>query len=196
MLNVVVPVVFLARFDAKEETSKIFNKIWEECGASLALYVPETVLTFEAALDSSSWQMKQQGAKAIAKFSELLNLSQFTAQAPGLLQLLLGGLKGRTWTGKESLLDALSKLVSCCAEMWAQPKLVPANRITPEEILKVISGEVARKTLEYRKAALLCLTDVLNTFNKHLHDLDGLAKVMDLLLEYSTMTHVSADDAE
>jgi proteasome component ECM29 len=196
MLNVVVPVVFLARFDAKEETSKVFNKIWEECGASLALYVNETVSTFSAALESSSWQMKQQGARAIAKFSEILNLSQFTSQAPGLLQMLLGGLKGRTWTGKESLLDALSKLVSCCAEMWAQPKMVPSNRITPEEILKVISGEVVRKTLEYRKAALLCLTDVLNTFNKHLSDFDGLSKVKDLLLEQATQVHVSAEDGD
>lgn len=195
LLPVVVPVVFIARFDAREDTSKIFNKIWEECGASLALYVSETVAAFATAFESSSWQMKQQGAKAVAKFAESLNLSQFVKQAPELLKLLLTGLKGRTWQGKESLLDALAKLVSCTIEMWAKPSDYPSNTTSADELFKVISGEVSRKTLEYKKAAIVCLTDVLNAFNKSVPEYPAIEKVKDLLIEHATTVHVSEGGA-
>jgi proteasome component ECM29 len=195
----VVPVVFLARFDAKDETSKVFNKIWEECGVSLALYVPETVETFSAALGAPSWQMKQQGAKAMAKFAETLNLTQFSTHASQLLQLLLNGIKGRTWTGKESLLDALSKLVVCCAELWTPDSQVSGaadNKITQDEIIKAISTEVMRKTLDYKKAALTCLTDVLITFGKITPNYDSLSKLQDLLVEQATTIHTSEGESE
>jgi proteasome component ECM29 len=190
--NLVVPVIFLARFDAREETSKVFNKIWEECGVSLALYVPETVSTFATALDSSSWQMKQQGAKAMSKFAESLNLSQFKTQAPQLIQLLLTGMKGRTWSGKESLLDALSKLVASCSDMWSNPSLVPSNKIiTPEELIKAVSTEVLRKSLDYKKAALICLTDLFITFGRSIPNFDAISKVSEMLIEQSTMVHLN-----
>lgn len=205
LLHLVVPVVFIARFDAKEETSKVFNKIWEECGASLALYVKETVLAFGAAFDASSWQMKQQGAKAVAKFAESLNLSQFEAEAPALLALLLNGLKGRTWEGKESLLAALSKLVVCAIDLWAksdskvhgeQKSAADKQLISPEDLIKTILGEIARKSLEYKKAAIVCLVDVLTAFNKAMPTLNTIEKVKEPLIECATTVHTSEDDDE
>jgi len=194
-LNILVPVVYLARFDANEETKKVFNKIWEEIGASLALYVPETVATFAAALDSNSWQMKQQGAHAIAKFAETLNLSDFLKQAPQLLQMLLTGLKGRIWTGKDALLLAFSKLVSCCIDLFANPALEQTNKITPADIIKAMSVEVARKNLEYKKAALACLTDILISFGKSLPEFDASAMLTELLMEQANTIHKSEGES-
>lgn len=196
LLPIVVPIVFIGRFDAKEETSKLFNKIWEECGASLALYVTETVAAFGVAFEASSWQMKQQGAKALAKFAEALNFSQFSKQAPELLKMLLAGLKGRTWQGKESLLDALAKLVSCAIEMWEKPTEHPSNAVTADELLKVICTEISRKTLDYKKAAIVCLADVLNAFDKSVPSYTTIDKVKDLLVEHATTVHVGDDSSK
>lgn len=195
LLPIVVPVVFIGRFDAREDTSKLFNKIWEECGASLALYVPETVAAFGVAFEASSWQMKQQGAKSLAKFAESLNFSQFAKQAPELLKMLITGLKGRTWQGKESLLNALAKLVACAIEMWSKPSEHPSNALSADDLFKVINAEITRKTLDYKKAAIVCAADVLSAFDKFVPDYDAISQMKTLLIEHATTVHVSEDSS-
>lgn len=195
LLPIVVPVVFIGRFDSREDTSKLFNKIWEECGASLALYVPETVAAFGVAFEASSWQMKQQGAKSLAKFAESLNFSQFAKQAPELLKMLITGLKGRTWQGKESLLNALAKLVACAIEMWSKPSEHPTNTVSADELFKMINTEIARKSLEYKKAAIVCAADVLTAFDKFVPDYDAISQVKSTLIEHATSVHVSEDSS-
>jgi len=66
-----IPITYLARFDANDDAKKLFGQIWDECGASITLYLSDVVDVLVAALDDSRWTTKKQGAAAIAALSEV-----------------------------------------------------------------------------------------------------------------------------
>ena len=64
------------------------------------------------ACESAQWRVKAQAARAIGKVAQKLGKSgSFPIKGQKrCMALLLNGLAGRTWTGKEALLGALADL--------------------------------------------------------------------------------------
>ncbi len=80
----------------------------------IRLYLQELVAITKLALDSQSWHMKAQGAAAMNTIATELGSSLGPPHLGLLLDALLAGLSGRTWTGKEALLTALSSVCVSC----------------------------------------------------------------------------------
>ena len=68
----------------------------------------------QLAITSSSWKLKSQAAAAIGSMAHSLKGMLDPVQRNALLRILLDGLAGRSWEGKEHLLKALASI--CVAQ--------------------------------------------------------------------------------
>ena len=80
--------------------------------SGLRLYSAEIVDYLQLAIGSSSWKLKSQSAAAIESMARILKTNFDTGHSARLVRILLDGLAGRTWDGKEHLLHALASLVN------------------------------------------------------------------------------------
>ncbi|RLN29530.1 hypothetical protein C2845_PM05G06240 [Panicum miliaceum] len=159
---VVVPVIFVSRFDDDKDTSALYEELWEDIPSServtLTLYLPETVSLLCNCMSSSSWAGKRKSAKATKKLCDVLGES-LSAHHHNILESLLKELPGRFWEGKDAILDALASLCSCChAAITAEDSSMPSG------ILDAVCAACNKKTKLYREADFLCLQKVITAF--------------------------------
>ena len=92
------------------------TKVWNEgtpgTEGGIRLFLTEIINLLEVACESAQWRVKAQAARAIGKVAQKLGKSgSFPIKGQKrCMALLLNGLAGRTWTGKEALLGALADL--------------------------------------------------------------------------------------
>ncbi len=82
--------------------------------AGLRVYSNEIVAYLQRAITSPSWKLKSQAAAAIGSMAHSLKGLLDPVQRNVLLRILLDGLAGRSWEGKEYLLQALASI--CAAQ--------------------------------------------------------------------------------
>lgn len=140
------------------ETKQLIQS-WEELWldivpgteAGLRLYSSDIVGYLQRAITSPSWKLKSQAAAAIGSMAKSLKGLLDPVQRSALLRILLDGLAGRTWEGKEHLLHALASLVT------AQPVEETDVR---DEIISVVLREARKEALPYRRHAIEVLGQV------------------------------------
>jgi hypothetical protein len=197
----IVPVIFLARYDTtSEDAKKLFSQIWDEIGASIGLYLAEVVDLLVASLDDSRWTMKQQAAIAVSALADLVNDYQMKALTGKLLKPLVAGLRGRIWTGKDSFFDAIAKLIETCKNLYFDSQVV-SSLPTQEDILKAMLVEAKKKNMAYKKAAIIALGSLLNTFtlaaNMHKSATpNNFLQVQETLLAACSTRHDLLEEAE
>lgn len=159
---VVIPVIFVSRFDDDKDTSALYEELWEDIPSServtLALYLPEIVSLLGDGMSLSSWAGKRKSAKAIKKLCDVLGES-LSAHHHNILKSLLKELPGRFWEGKDAILDALASLCSCC-----HAAITAEDSSLPSVILNAVCAACSRKSKSYREAAFLCLHKVITAF--------------------------------
>jgi proteasome component ECM29 len=107
----VIPLSFVGKRDDVEAIRQTWNEVWEEntAGAASAvkLYLSELMaLCVNLLSTSQSWSIKKQVGLAICDMAKAIG-SSFTPQMDTALPLLIDSLGGRTWEGKEGVLEAL-----------------------------------------------------------------------------------------
>ncbi len=80
----------------------------------MRLYLEEIVEITKRAIGSQSWHIKAQAASAMKTTATKLGSNLGPPHLGMLLQALLDGLSGRTWTGKEALLHSVSAVCVSC----------------------------------------------------------------------------------
>ncbi|KAL6519030.1 hypothetical protein OROHE_017454 [Orobanche hederae] len=161
---IIVPVIFLSRFEDDKTISRLYEELWEENMSSeritLQLYMGEIVTLINEGLLSSSWASKKKASEAICKLSEVLGES-LSSHHNVLLTALMKEIPGRLWEGKDTVLNALSALCTSCHEA-----VYASNPDAPNAMLNLISAACTKKAPKYREAAFCCLEQVLKAFNK------------------------------
>ncbi|CAA6669169.1 unnamed protein product [Spirodela intermedia] len=158
---VVLPVIFVARFEDDKDVSSQFSELWDETVGSenitLQLYSAEIVSLLCNCITSSSWASKRKSAKAIKKLSEILrkSVSPFYQE---LLKCLLAELPGRMW--EVCVLLAVGSICSSCHEA-----ISASDPGTPNVVMNAISSACTKKSKVYREAALLSLQQVIKAFD-------------------------------
>ncbi|KAF8664644.1 hypothetical protein HU200_054353 [Digitaria exilis] len=159
---VVIPVIFVSRFDDDKDTSAVYEELWEDIPSServtLTLYLPETLSLLCDCMSSSSWAGKRKSAKATKKLCDVLGDS-LSAHHHNILESLLKELPGRFWEGKDAILDALASLCSCC-----HAAITAEDSSLPSVILNAVCAACNKKSKLYREAAFLCLQKVITGF--------------------------------
>lgn len=160
--DVIVPPIFLARFDDDKYVSALFEELWEENTSgervTLQLYLREIVSVICESIGSSSWSSKKKSAQAISKLSEVLGESLSSYHHP-LLHSLMQEIPGRLWEGKDALLYAIAALCRSC-----HIAIASGDPSAPNAILNVVTSSCTKKLKKYREVAFSCLEEVVKAF--------------------------------
>ncbi|KAG0528609.1 hypothetical protein BDA96_05G026300 [Sorghum bicolor] len=182
---VVIPVIFVSRFDDDKDTSALYEELWEDIPTServtLTLYLPEIVSLLCDGMSLSSWAGKRKSAKAMKKLCDILG-EPLSAHYQNILKSLLKELPGRFWEGKDAILDALASLCSCC-----HVAITADDSSLPSVILNAVCAACSRKSKLYREAAFLCLHKVIAAFR----DPGFFNSVFPMLYEVSSQSVIS-----
>ena len=128
----VLPFVFLAKHDPVEAVREPFTETWSENtggAGAIKLYIREIMTLVAGHLEDPQWRVKQVSALTLADACEAIGVD--IREHLGLVMpLLLKGVGGRTWKGKEAVLKALVVVVENAKDSFSLNEL--------EEISKVL----------------------------------------------------------
>ncbi|XP_056162562.1 uncharacterized protein LOC130136561 [Syzygium oleosum] len=163
--KVILPAIFISRFEDDKNLSGIFEELWEENTSgeqiTLRLYMEEIVSLIRDNISSSSWGSKKKAAQAICKLGEVLGES--LSPCHQVLRIsLMEELPGQLWEGKEALLYALGALSKSCHQAISKEDPNAAGAI-----LDLLSSASTKKVKKYREAALISLDQVIKAFGNH-----------------------------
>jgi proteasome component ECM29 len=152
-----LPFIFLAKHDTSEQVKKLFDDAWSDnvvASRAVLLYLKEIVTLADKYLNSAKWVLKHTAAKTIADAVIVTTtgtekISKANAQI--LFPSLDKAMGGKTWEGKEVVLEAFVRFVERGESLWKEdPKVA-------RQIEKVAIREAQRQNKPYRPFALEAL---------------------------------------
>lgn len=148
-----LPFVFVAKHDTYERARILFEDTWtENVGGSRAvlLYLREIVDLASQCLASARWSIKHTSAFAIADVVTSSGSSIDEANAKIIWPALEKALSGKTWDGKERILEAFILFAKNSTLLSSDPQ-------TGELMDRIMFREAQRQNAAYRQHAVKCL---------------------------------------
>lgn len=169
----VMPFVFFAMHEQKdaekEPDMNIWDDVWFEITpgteSGIRLYLTEITEILSNCLESQMWNTKAQAATAIGSVAKKLGKTLESPSLDLLLLAVLKGLSGRTWKGKENLLEALENI--CCSCQYSlQDRTESSDESKPSlpTIVDVVLRECKKENTVYRMRALQCAGRILELY--------------------------------
>lgn len=152
-----LPFIFLAKHDTNEQVKQLFETTWSDNVAgsrAVLLYLKEIFTLSEKFLESQKWALKHAAAKTIADAVISITTGSETiskANAETIWPSLDKAMGGKTWEGKEIVLEAFVRFVERGDSLWKDDKKVA------KQIEKVAIREAKRQNKTYRPHALEAL---------------------------------------
>jgi len=169
-----MPLVFFASHakpeegeEAAQSEAAVWTEVWTEVTPGMEqgihLYLKEIIELLQTALTSPSWPLKSQAARAVGTIAEKLPPEKMDADnLKNLLNAVaVEGLAGRTWEGKEALLEATCQL--CCrnsAKFQTSTMEVDLNDSERQlhsmraSLLSILTREAKKEKLSYKIVAI------------------------------------------
>lgn len=123
-----LPFVFVAKHDTDEHVRDPFEKTWQDhVGGprAVSLYLSEILHIVSERLDSQSWAIKHTAAFAAAAIVTSLDSSlDQTTTAEAVWPVLEKALGGKTWDGKETVLNAFVKFTTNAKSTWQHGSVI------------------------------------------------------------------------
>ncbi|KAH8320498.1 hypothetical protein KR067_004311, partial [Drosophila pandora] len=190
-MDSMLPLIFFAMHEESNEESKANVELWKDLwtdvspgDAGIRLNLHVIIPKLEASLTDASWSRKAQAANAIQTIATRLSSSLEETDRVRLIKLLLSGLQGRTFEGKERLLQALAGL----------SKGLNRNHEIGPSVIDAAMREARKREPIYRTKALASLGDILDQL-----EADRFEEVYNMtwnLLEKKELSRDSDDDDE
>ncbi|KAL8962336.1 MAG: hypothetical protein Q9193_001242 [Seirophora villosa] len=151
----ILPFVFLAKHDSYDRAKSVFQDTWNETvggSRTVLLYLREIISLAMQYLNSPRWALKHTAAFTIAETINAAGAEMSDATAQTIWPGIEKAMDGKTWEGKEKILQGLIK--------FARAK----NAVTEDEgtwaqIQRIMLRESKRNNATYRRHALACLAD-------------------------------------
>ncbi|XP_011343237.1 proteasome adapter and scaffold protein ECM29 isoform X2 [Ooceraea biroi] len=178
--KIVIPLAFFAmhveKVPGNEATVELWTDFWNEItpGTEAGIVQNLQAITdiLHTALESSSWTTKVQAANAVHTIALKSGDSIDREARNTLLKILTDGLRGRTWDGKERLLNALAMLACNSKEA------LNADTALLDTIVTTLYRESKKENAEYRRNALQAFAMVL-----HELDIDKFTEIYAIVQE-------------
>ncbi|KAL0121628.1 hypothetical protein PUN28_006856 [Cardiocondyla obscurior] len=178
--KIVIPLAFFAmhaeKIPGNESTVELWTDFWNEItpGTEAGIVQNLRAITdiLHKALESASWTTKVQAANAVHTVALKLGPNIDTEARNTLLKILTDGLRGRTWNGKERLLNALAMLACNSKEA------LNADTALLDTIVVTLHRESKKENAEYRRHALQAFATVL-----HELDIDRFTEIYEIVQE-------------
>ncbi len=116
-----LPFTFVAKHDSNKHVAELFASSWgDNVGGSRAvlLYLEEIVALAQQHLNAAQWDIKQTTSRAIAGAVLSCGNELNQSHAALLWPVLQDALGGKTWEGKEGILDAFVAFVRNTPHYW------------------------------------------------------------------------------
>ncbi|RZF49156.1 hypothetical protein LSTR_LSTR008442 [Laodelphax striatellus] len=163
----ILPLVFFAMHTKTDKNAaaplsdeNVWEDMWLEISGGtdgLLKYVDDVLQLLEDTLQSSSWPVRAQSARAIKTIAEKIGKSIDQTKQDRVVDLLVQALQGRTWDGKEHILTALATF---CTN---SPTLKNSNKV--DIITRDVLKECKKSNLAYRKQALITIGVIVEALN-------------------------------
>ncbi|KAI9197483.1 proteasome stabiliser-domain-containing protein [Polychytrium aggregatum] len=183
----VLPLSYFGSHDASPALKDIWKDIWAENTAgttgAVKLYQKEMMeLCVGLLRESPSWPIKKQVGLMISSMVRQIDAG-FSYQMDVAVPLLIEALSGRTWDGKEAVLEALMVASTTCKE-WLNAE----GKARLSEVTKVMIREAKKNNKSYRRLSV----EYLGKFVAGL-ELNVLDDVYDHLVGVAAMTDADED---
>lgn len=129
----IMPLIFFAKHEEITEDNKTAVELWQELwndvsfgDSMLQLYLNDIITILENSLNSQSWLLKAQSGASITTVAKRLETSLKDEERARLIELVLSNISGRTFSGKERLVEALAALSSKNASKDLNNRLIEA----------------------------------------------------------------------
>ena len=172
----VIPVAFIGARDPEDELKNVWENVWEENTAgssgSIRLWLGELMALSQSLLSTTpSWAVKRQVAQAIGDIAKSLG-GGFETQIDQALTILIEALAGRTWEGKEKVIESFGTV---CVEgrEWLQAE----GKGRVDEVVKILIREAKKNNRPYKRVSIEQLGRVLDAL-----EVDRFADVEEYLV--------------
>ena len=198
----ILPFIFVGKHDPQKSVNEVFEKAWtENTGGSgaIKLYLKEIITLAQMHLASQRWALKQTAALSLADACKSIGKDLSVDQVDMLWPVLVSATSGKSWEGKEAVLDALVALATNAVEYFRKDqsrlqeltKVAGSWCITPpllyaDIFTQIVLREAKRKNPSYRCMAIKSLGDFVDSFSS----LNLFEKT------YSVVADSAADGAE
>jgi proteasome component ECM29 len=115
---------------------------------AIRLYRQELVELISLNIKSQSWPVKTQAALTVSAMTRALQSQDLSETVDSLLPLLTEALSGRTWAGKEAVLEAFGQLCRGCRAYFK------INPVQLEAAYQLLLRESRRNQKKYKRYAL------------------------------------------
>ncbi|MCJ1309149.1 proteasome component M29 [Agyrium rufum] len=158
----ILPFVFVAKHDTNEHARDLFSDTWNESvggSRAVSLYLSEICAMILPNLDSNRWSVKHTSASAIADVVTVVGKEISREQVQVIWPALEKALSGKTWEGKEAVLEAMITLAKNSDITETLPPVA-------QKMQTIIFRESKRTNQRYRPYAFACLGDFVD-LQKH-----------------------------
>ncbi|CAG8680578.1 13176_t:CDS:10, partial [Dentiscutata heterogama] len=178
----ILPLAYYGLHDSDTGIKNVWNQVWDENTAgstsAIKLYLKELIDLLSTLLESPSWQTKHQAALTIADVAKIIEKSLLPYMAQ-VIPLLMDGLSGRTWVGKEALVEALVTASISCKEYFADSN----TRAQLDAISKILVRESKKTNKQYKRH---CIDNLGRFADAYIDSLELYADVKEFLIELAT----------
>ncbi|PWY76180.1 hypothetical protein BO70DRAFT_411153 [Aspergillus heteromorphus CBS 117.55] len=171
-----LPFVFVSRCDLDDHVREIFEKTWQENvggNRAVSLYIREITDLVAENLDSARWAIKHTAALGLAKAIVSLDSEIDLTTSEYIWPVLEKALSGKTWEGKEVVLEAFVKFSGQATKLWHEK---PAFG---ETMKSITIREAKRNNPAYRPHALVALGGV----SQARKDLDIMPDALNIVIK-------------
>ncbi|CAG8534937.1 9628_t:CDS:10 [Funneliformis mosseae] len=178
----VLPLAYYGKHDSDSSIKSVWNEIWEDNASgstgTIKLYLNEIIILLSTLLESPSWPTKRQAALTMADVAKSIEQS-LIPHMDKVLPLLLDGLSGRTWAGKEALVDALAAASVSCRKYFESDE----NRAQLDTLSKVLIRESKKSNRKYQRS---CIENLGKFADAYSDTLELYPEVKNFLFELAT----------
>lgn len=174
--NLAMPLAFFAmheelkkeeegrKADESSEWEDVWNEVTPGTEGGIRLYLPEIVDLLSASIQSPGWSVKAQSARAMATVAQKLGGQLGQPCLGQILSALLEALNGRTWEGKEAVLNAVCTVCTSCRDEILKFNSQTTKELSIDQILTVVLRECGKEQPVYKMAAMKCLGAILELY--------------------------------
>ncbi|RIB22041.1 proteasome stabiliser-domain-containing protein [Gigaspora rosea] len=178
----ILPFAYYGLHDSDTGIKNVWNEVWDENTAgstnAIKLYLKELIELLSTLLESPSWQTKRQAALTIADVAKIIEKSLLPHMAQ-VIPLLMNGLSGRTWVGKEALVEALVTASISCKEYFADSNTLAQL----DDISKILVRESKKTNKQYKRH---CIDNLGRFADAYIDCLELYTDVKEFLIELAT----------
>lgn len=187
----ILPLIFFAKHEEANEDNKSSVEMWQDLwndvsfgDSMLQLYLNDILVVLESSLNSQSWLLKAQSGNSIVTIAKRLDSNLKDEERNKLIELVLANITGRTFIGKERLVEALAALSSKNSSKELKNRLI-------EAVLK----ECRKEEEIYKTKVLKCLGDILEKLDEE-NRFEDVYNIVWSLLDKQTISPKDDDNTQ